>query len=593
MPNISFGGLASGLDSQALIQQLLSIESRPITLLNQKRGTLQSQGAAYKDLNTRFSALETAAFDLSKISSLVAREAKSSKPDNLLATANANASPGSYQVSVIRLATASRLQTSNGTGQGNSLGGIADKTTFSGQSINAINTNNKLSEDVSSGTFFVNGQSISVNLSDKLDDVLANISSATAGAVTGQLVEDAAKGGLVLELSSTSPISLSNGTSNFLSAFKLDTATYSASKLSSSDAVNSVQTNLKLDGSEGGVNLAQTVGSGSLTINGKAINYDSTKDNINDLVKRINDAEAGVRASFSTAGGGRLNLVASANGPLAIQVSDSGTLADALGLRSASSSSLGQSAQIQIDGGAVQSFNKNTGIQAAGLEGVLLDLKNADTLNPVTLTVNADSSGAIEKVQKFVDQFNSVVGRIDELTAYNASTGQKGLFLSDFSVKAAKQRLFEQLFSRVSGLDGANGSGSLAELGLSTGALGATPGTTSKLVFDSSKLQAALNNDPNRVAQLLGAQENAAGTNVGVITRVKDYLDNLSSSTGVFAQKQKTTTSQIENIDNRIDTLNQRLSRKEKLYQAQFTGLEKAISRMQAQQNSMSALFNR
>ncbi|PKL74599.1 MAG: hypothetical protein CVV27_19655, partial [Candidatus Melainabacteria bacterium HGW-Melainabacteria-1] len=48
---ISFGGLASGLDTNGIINQLIAIESRPLTLLSAQRSTLLGRMDAYKDLN--------------------------------------------------------------------------------------------------------------------------------------------------------------------------------------------------------------------------------------------------------------------------------------------------------------------------------------------------------------------------------------------------------------------------------------------------------------------------------------------------------------------------------------------------------------
>src|SRR3990167_3353421 len=119
MSSISFGGLASGLNTDSIIQQLISIESRPLGLLSTQRTAYQSQASAYKDLNTRLSALESKAFSLTQISSLISRKATSSKSESLLATANADAVTGAYQIEVLQLATATRLQTGTGVGQGN------------------------------------------------------------------------------------------------------------------------------------------------------------------------------------------------------------------------------------------------------------------------------------------------------------------------------------------------------------------------------------------------------------------------------------------------------------------------------------------
>lgn len=62
MSGITSGtGLASGLDYNSLITQLLQIDARPKTLIQQRIVQLQSDQAAYLDLNSRLGALKTAA----------------------------------------------------------------------------------------------------------------------------------------------------------------------------------------------------------------------------------------------------------------------------------------------------------------------------------------------------------------------------------------------------------------------------------------------------------------------------------------------------------------------------------------------------
>lgn len=590
MGNINFGGLASGLDTTSIISQLIAVESRPLQFFNSQRSTLESQAGAIQVINTRLNALENAAFDLTQPSTILGNKATSSDTDILLATANSNATTGSFQVDVLRLATASRVKTGSEAGQGNDIGGIADISDFSADTLNQINTDNRLSADISVGTFTVNGQNVTVNGSDTLNDVFAKINTATGGSVSASLNVDPASGGQVIELSSASPITLASGTSNILSALNLDTASYSGGTLTSSSAVNSIASNLKLDGSEGATNLAQAVGSGVLVINGTDIAYDAANDSLNDIIQRINDSDAGVRANFAAINGGRITLSSEDSGPLNIALSDSGNLVDALGLAAADSATLGQSAQIQIDGGPTQSFNTNTGIQAAGVDGIVLDLKQADPGNAITVSVDPNTDDTVSKVKKFVEQFNQTVSQIDQLTRYDVATGEKGILISDFTVSGVESRLRSMLFDRVSGLSGGD-VGSLAEVGLSTGAVGAVPGSATTLELDESKLRAAIEANPTRVAQLFGAEETSSGSE-GIFQRFKSYLDGLSNSSGVFAQKAKTLEQRIENIDDRIEVFNDRLLARQEQLQRQFTALERAIADLQAQQSSLSSLFS-
>lgn len=590
MSSISFGGLVSGLDTDSIIQQLISIESRPLALLSQQRSVYESQIEAYKDLNTRISALENKAFALTQMNNLLGKKASSSRSEALVATASREAQTGSYQVEVLQLATASRLQTGTGIGQGNTSGGLADiSTDFSGHTLAQINAANRLKQDVTSGTFFVNGQSITVSSADTLNDIFADIQAATGVSVS--LVQDPTKGGQILSFSSASPVLLSSGTSNFLQAFKLDSAVWSAGTLNSSDAINGIQTDLKLDGSEGATNLAQAVGSGVLTVNGVNISYNAANDSLDDILQRINQSQAGVTATFSSLGSGQVILSSKGTGPQALMLSDSGNLAAALGLSAADAQTVGQAAQLRINGGAVQSFTKNTGLQAAGLTGVTLDLREANPGNPFTVTVSADTSTAVSQVQGFIDQFNNVIKRINELTAYNKETQERGILIADFSVNNIKDRLYQMVFSTVSGLTEGKSTGTLSELGITTGAIGSSVGTTTELQLDSTKLIAALENTPNRVAQLFGA-DTPSGTSPGIMSQFKSYLDSLSNVTGTFIQRQKVVNSQIATIDNRIESINNRLASKQKRLEQQFAAMEKILAQMQTQQNSLNNLIS-
>src|SRR5204862_7482142 len=62
MSGISSGvGIFSGINTDELINQLLQIEARPRALVQQRVVQLQAQQAAYLDINSKLSALKTAA----------------------------------------------------------------------------------------------------------------------------------------------------------------------------------------------------------------------------------------------------------------------------------------------------------------------------------------------------------------------------------------------------------------------------------------------------------------------------------------------------------------------------------------------------
>lgn len=102
-------GLISGLDTNSLITQLLAVESRPKVLVQQRVAQLQTQQAAYLDINTKLSAIKTAALKLRTSSIFKSATVTSSKDDVLSGTASAGATPGSYSFLVDRLVSTQQL----------------------------------------------------------------------------------------------------------------------------------------------------------------------------------------------------------------------------------------------------------------------------------------------------------------------------------------------------------------------------------------------------------------------------------------------------------------------------------------------------
>jgi len=113
MGGITTSGLISGIDTAALIDQLLQLEARPRTLAAQRLIQLQTQQAAFLDINTRFSAVQTAASTFRNDKIFSTSKAISSNEDALSATATTRAQPGTYTFLVDKLVS-SQQQLSKG-----------------------------------------------------------------------------------------------------------------------------------------------------------------------------------------------------------------------------------------------------------------------------------------------------------------------------------------------------------------------------------------------------------------------------------------------------------------------------------------------
>lgn len=132
MSGITTGiGLASGIDSGTLIERLLSIEARPRVLAQQRLLQLQTQQAAYFDLNSRLGTLRAAAAKFRTGRIFDSMRAASSEPKTLTATATLGAQAGSYKLLVDRLVTSQQML-SRGFADRDSTGLGATSFTFEG-----------------------------------------------------------------------------------------------------------------------------------------------------------------------------------------------------------------------------------------------------------------------------------------------------------------------------------------------------------------------------------------------------------------------------------------------------------------------------
>jgi flagellar hook-associated protein 2 len=104
---IQLSGLASGLDTDAVISQLMSIESQPRTRVARQQVAIQARQDALRSIDTKLTALKLAAGDL-RSAALWSPTQRVASGDESVLTARqlAGAAPGGYPVTVSTLASA-------------------------------------------------------------------------------------------------------------------------------------------------------------------------------------------------------------------------------------------------------------------------------------------------------------------------------------------------------------------------------------------------------------------------------------------------------------------------------------------------------
>jgi hypothetical protein len=223
--------------------------------------------------------------------------------------------------------------------------------------------------DVTSGSFQINGTTIDVQADDSINSVIETINSSGAG-VTATF--DAASETVLLTQDtpgSTPDIVLSNDTSGFVAAAKLDGAV--AIPGTDGEAEDPLAQQAQFSG----------VQSGSISVNGVSIDIDVDTDTMTDVLDRITASAAGVTASYDS-GSQRVSL--SSNDSESQLILDSG------------STNFFPSAE--ISDGTYEPFNDTIEVQTGGVDVVNasdLAVEYVETENTTAAaTVGADQDVA-------------------------------------------------------------------------------------------------------------------------------------------------------------------------------------------------------
>ncbi len=107
------GGLASGMDIDQLVKDLMSAEKMPLDKLTQQKMWTEWQQESYRDFNLTLSNLRTSASSLRFSSAFNAFSATTSNPASLTVSTTASAVSGSYQAEVLSVASSAKLHSAN------------------------------------------------------------------------------------------------------------------------------------------------------------------------------------------------------------------------------------------------------------------------------------------------------------------------------------------------------------------------------------------------------------------------------------------------------------------------------------------------
>src|ERR687890_618444 len=105
MAGLTLGGLASGIDTDAVITQLMAIERAPQSRLQLKESALQARQTALSDVATRLRSLQTSIKDLSSVATWADTQSLDvSDATKMTAKRLSGSAPGGHVINVTALA---------------------------------------------------------------------------------------------------------------------------------------------------------------------------------------------------------------------------------------------------------------------------------------------------------------------------------------------------------------------------------------------------------------------------------------------------------------------------------------------------------
>lgn len=465
---IAISGIASGIDSDAIINQLLSIETSRIIGIQRKIAIQQQRKEAFSTLTGQLESLRNAARRLGEAGLYSQLEASSSDTGVLTVSASGDAPLGNYSVEVQQIATRHRIAAQ----------GFVDK---SGTSIAA---------DAGTFSFQVgDGDAVEIDIdgSTSLQDLARAINDADAG-VRADIVNDG---------SSLNPFRLvltaeNTGSDGLVTVVENDTTLDFAN--------TSIETAVAADGNSD--DYAGTVSSGGAY---------TGSDNTTFIVEIITEGAADGTAKYRVSTDGGLTFddndgagydvtsagaIALADG-VTIEFEDDGTL------REGDTFTIDvfnpeletpQDAVINVNGINIRkSSNTITDI----FDGVTFTLQSASPGQTVNIAVDRETGDVSQAMSGLLGAYNGVIGFLNAQFSYDPESGQLAPPLNgDPTARQVARQVQQFMTGRIPGL-GSDTISSLAELGFDTNP------ETGVLSFNSAKLDAALRDDPDAVARVL------------------------------------------------------------------------------------------
>jgi len=270
----SVGGLASGLDTQNILDQLIALERRPVVLLENRQKQYSERLNVWKQVNSKLQALKSTMDEIRQTADFNLFSTNTEDDDIISLSATSSAAVGEHSIVVSSLAQARKISS-------NSFSGKTDALSLSGD-------------------FLINHSAISVSASDSLIDIIDKINNSNADVTASilQLADEEYR--LIISSNSEGEDSfhiLDASSSDILQNLGLTTGNVSLKNSITGGVESDSFTNITT--TVGGVLSIGTPQSGTVTINDTSVFMDLANQTLSQIRDNINIASpTGVVASI-------------------------------------------------------------------------------------------------------------------------------------------------------------------------------------------------------------------------------------------------------------------------------------------------------
>lgn len=541
-PAATSTGLGSGINVSGMVTSLIAAESGPQTADYTAQST--KVGADLTALGTLKNALysfQTSVQTLQSLSTFQANTATSSNTAAFTATADGTSVPNSYQIGVTQLAKAAQMSSSF----------YSNASALVGAGSLSLNL----------GTAYVNGATLSSSAPPLTStDMGINGYPITAVTVPGNTPQQNVIASINASTGSTGVIAVDNGSGGISLSNSLSTNA-AAISITGNPATVLAETGL-------------TTGTTTAAHQAFTVNTDATTT-LSSLVAAINNASGnpGITASIINVDAGAQLLLTSNTMGAANTIGVQATPSSGSNL-----SSLNTLTTVQAPSNAIITLNGQPVTRQSNsfsdvVPGVTFSL-TAPTTSTASLAIAANPATATSNVNSFITAYNSLVGTMNNLSNYNATTGTASQLFGDPMMMGIKNQLLHALNASISGISGFS---TLAEIGV-------TPDNSGALSLNSVVFNQAMAANPTGVANLFASS-------TGIAAQFDVVLNNQLGFTGTIATRVNSDNTQLTSIANQQTTFNAQMSALQAQYLKQFNAMDSIVGNLQNTSNSLTSML--